>query len=57
MDKPRIVKYIGVATLLIGVLLLGRVLSGGNPDTGKFSSPAIMIMLGFIALFSKPKVK
>ena len=57
MDRTKIAKYAGGGALLIGLLLLGRVLSEGNPDTGKLLSPVIVIVLGAVGLFAKPKAK
>lgn len=57
MDRTKIAKYAGGGALIIGLLLLGRALSEGNLDTGKLFSPIIMIVIGVIALFAKPKVQ
>ncbi|GEM_PF-6266313 len=57
MDRTKIGKYTGGLALVFGLLLLGRALSEGNLDTGKFISPTIMIVIGVIALFAKPKAQ
>ena len=48
-------KWIIGTCIVIGLLLLGRALSEGNSDTGKFYLPVLLIFVGIMGFFQKQK--